>query len=180
MPFAGQKTPCSAKDAVCVLQRCGLSLVSSAPKKWHLTRWPFQKRTPQGQFRGPPTQAYTHQVWRRSVKGPRRSRGTNRQTDNCKRCSNYSMMLFIMQQYPYKTAMNKVFTIYDIWCVCDVTRNLFISRSPCILGPNNCRVVVLCIIHIHNTIVISVDTVINRCSVRCSFFFFFYRTSVAY
>ena len=44
-----------------------------------LTSWPFQKRTPQGQFRGPPT--YTHQVWRRSVKGPRRSRGTNKQTD---------------------------------------------------------------------------------------------------
>ena len=57
-----------------------------------LTRWPFQKRTPQGQFRGPPT--YTHQVWRRSVKGPRRSRGTNRQTDRQtdKRCSNYSMI----------------------------------------------------------------------------------------
>ena len=32
-----------------------------------------------------------HQVWRRSVKGPRRSRGTNRQTD--KRCSIYSMMV---------------------------------------------------------------------------------------
>ena len=35
-----------------------------------LTRRPFRKRTNQGQFRGPPT--YTHQVWRRSVKGPRR------------------------------------------------------------------------------------------------------------
>ena len=35
-----------------------------------LTRRPFRKRTPQGQFRGPPT--YTHQVWWRSVKGPRR------------------------------------------------------------------------------------------------------------
>ena len=44
-----------------------------------LTRWPFQKRTPQGQFRGPPT--YTHQVWRRSAKGPRRSRGTNKRTN---------------------------------------------------------------------------------------------------
>ena len=33
VPFAGQKTPCSAKEAVCLLQRCGLSLVSSAPKK---------------------------------------------------------------------------------------------------------------------------------------------------
>ena len=30
----------------------------------------FEKRTPQGQFRGPPT--YSHQVWWRSVKGPRR------------------------------------------------------------------------------------------------------------
>ena len=79
VPFAGQKTSSSGKDAVCLLQRCGLSLVSSAPKKWHLTRWPFQKRTPQGQFRGPPT--YTHQVWRKSVKGPQRSRGTNRQTN---------------------------------------------------------------------------------------------------
>ena len=28
------------KDAVCLLQRCGTSLVSSAPKKWRLTRWP--------------------------------------------------------------------------------------------------------------------------------------------
>ena len=27
-------------DAVCLLQRCGLSLVSSALKKWHLTYWP--------------------------------------------------------------------------------------------------------------------------------------------
>ena len=44
-----------------------------------LTCWPFQKRTPQGQFRGPAT--YTHQVWRRSFKGPWRSRGTNKQTD---------------------------------------------------------------------------------------------------
>ena len=44
-----------------------------------LTRWTFQKRTPQGQFRGPPT--YTHQVWRRSAKGPRRSRGTNKRTN---------------------------------------------------------------------------------------------------
>ena len=35
-----------------------------------LTRWPFRKRTPQGQMGGPPT--YTHQVWRRSVKGSRR------------------------------------------------------------------------------------------------------------
>ena len=38
-----------------------------------LTRRPvdlFKKRTPQGQFQGPPT--YTHQVWRRSIKGPRR------------------------------------------------------------------------------------------------------------
>ena len=42
------------------------------------TRWPFQKRTPQGQMGGPPT--YTHQVWRRSVKGPRRTQGTNKQT----------------------------------------------------------------------------------------------------
>ena len=73
-------------DAACLLlgkrrpllQQCGLSLVSSAPKKWRLTRRPFQKRTPQGQFRGPPT--YTHQVWWRSIKGPRRSRGINRQT----------------------------------------------------------------------------------------------------
>ena len=50
--------------------------------KWPVdpsTRWPFRKRSPQGQFRGPPT--YTHQVWRSSVKGPRRSRGTNRQTN---------------------------------------------------------------------------------------------------
>ena len=44
-----------------------------------LTRWAFPKRTPQGQFRGPPT--YTHQVWRRSIKGPRRSRWTNKQTN---------------------------------------------------------------------------------------------------
>ena len=44
-----------------------------------LTRRPIDPLTPQWQFRGPPT--YTHQVWRRSVKGPRRSRGTNRQTD---------------------------------------------------------------------------------------------------
>ena len=35
-----------------------------------LTRWPFRKRTPQGQMGGPPT--YTHQVWRRSVGRPRR------------------------------------------------------------------------------------------------------------
>ena len=56
-----------------------------------LTGWPidlFKKEPLKGQFQGPPT--YTHQVWRRSVKGPRRSRGTNKQTD--KRCSNYSMM----------------------------------------------------------------------------------------
>ena len=57
-----------------------------------LTHWHFQKRTPRGQFRDPLT--YTHQFWRRSVKGPRRSRGTNkqinRQTDKC--CSNYSMI----------------------------------------------------------------------------------------
>ena len=44
-----------------------------------LTHWAFQKRTSEGQFRGPPT--YTHQVWRRSVKGPRRSRGTNKGTN---------------------------------------------------------------------------------------------------
>ena len=74
----------------------------SAAKKWRLTRWPFQKRTPQGQFLGPAT--YTHQVWRRSVKGPLRSRGTNRQTD--KRCSNYSMIswkgiLELTQQFSY-------------------------------------------------------------------------------
>ena len=69
---ARQKTPC-------LLQWCGLSLVSSAPKKWCLTRWPVYLLTPQGKFRGPPT--CTHQAWRRSVNGPRRSRGTNRQTD---------------------------------------------------------------------------------------------------
>ena len=58
-----------------------------------LTRWPFQKRTPQGQFRGPPT--YTQQVWWRSIKGPRRSGGTNKQTNRQtdKHCSNYSMIL---------------------------------------------------------------------------------------
>ena len=33
-----QKTPC-------LLQRCGLSLVSSAPKKWRLTRWPIDPLT---------------------------------------------------------------------------------------------------------------------------------------
>ena len=75
---------------MCLLQRCGLSLVSSTPKKWRLTRWPFQKRTPQGQFRGPP--AYTHQVWRRSVKGPRRSRGTHKQTDRQTLLDIYSMI----------------------------------------------------------------------------------------
>ena len=62
-------------------------------EKWRLTHWPVDPLTPQGQFWGPPT--YTHQVWRRSVRGPRRSRGTNRQTDRQtdKRCSIYSMIL---------------------------------------------------------------------------------------
>ena len=60
-----------AKDVVCFLQWCGLRLVSvvSSAIIWKSdpltrlrvdpsTRWPFQKRTPQGQFRGPPT--YSH------------------------------------------------------------------------------------------------------------------------
>ena len=70
---------------------------------WPVDPLTFSKKNPQGQFRGPPT--YTHQVWRRSIKGPRRSRGTNkqkktRQTD--KRCSNYSMI------YRYFTAVHTV------------------------------------------------------------------------
>ena len=70
-----------AKDAVCFLQWCGVSLVSSYAVcflqrggvslassaiiynivKVNVTRWPFRKRTPQGQLRGPPT--YTIEMW---------------------------------------------------------------------------------------------------------------------
>ena len=85
---ARQKTPCAFCSGV-VSAWCRLLRKSDVWPIDPLTRWPFQKRTPQGQFRSPPT--YTHQVWRRSVKGPRRSRGTNKQTDKC--CSNYSMMM---------------------------------------------------------------------------------------
>ena len=75
---ARQKTPCAFCSSV-VSAWCRLLRKSDVWLVDPLTRWPFQKRTPQGQFRGPPT--CTHQVWRRSVKGPRRSRGTNKQTN---------------------------------------------------------------------------------------------------
>ena len=75
---ARQKTPCAFCSGV-VSAWCRPLRKSDVWPVELLTRWPFQKRTPQGQFQGPPT--YTHQVWWRSVKGPRRSRGTNEQTD---------------------------------------------------------------------------------------------------
>ena len=75
---ARQKTPCAFCSGV-VSAWCRLLWKSDVWPIDPLTRWPFKKRTPQRQFRGPPT--YTHQVWRRSVKGPQRSRRTNKQTD---------------------------------------------------------------------------------------------------
>ena len=56
---------------------------------WPVDLLTFSKRTLQGQFRGPPT--YSHHVWRRSVKGPPRSRGTNKQTD--KHCSKRCLLV---------------------------------------------------------------------------------------
>ena len=75
---AQQKTPCAFCSGV-ISAWCHLLRKSDVWPVDPLTRWPFKKRSPQGQFRGPTT--YTHQVWWRSIKGPRRSRGTNKQTD---------------------------------------------------------------------------------------------------
>ena len=56
---------------------------------WPVDLLTFSKRTPQGQFQGPPT--YTHQVWWRASKDLGGvGEQTDRQTD--KRCSIYSMM----------------------------------------------------------------------------------------
>ena len=44
-----------------------------------LRTWPTKKLTPLEQFRYPPP--HSHQFWLRSVKGPRRRRETNRQTN---------------------------------------------------------------------------------------------------
>ena len=71
-----------------------------------LTRWPFRKRTPQGQMGGPPT--YTHQVWRRSAKGPRRRQETHKHTN--KRCSNYSMI----QLYLSNNGINQLLSLSTI------------------------------------------------------------------
>ena len=85
-PSVQQKVPfslircSSSKAAFCSCVEWGWHIYNIVESESDLlTRWPFRKRTPQGQFRGPPT--YTNQVWRRSVKGPRRRWGTNRQTD---------------------------------------------------------------------------------------------------
>ena len=66
-------------DAVCLLLGTPFAAVWSQPGVVCSEKVTFDPLTPQGQFRGLPT--YTHQVWRRSVKGPRRSRGTNKQTN---------------------------------------------------------------------------------------------------
>ena len=61
----------NAKGAYCSCVAWGLRIYNIVESESDpSTRWPFRKRTPQGQFWGPPT--YTHQVWRRSVNGPRR------------------------------------------------------------------------------------------------------------
>ena len=53
---ARQKTPC-------LLQRCGLSLVSSVPKKWRLTRWPLDpsRAIPRSTYIHPPSLAKIRQ-----------------------------------------------------------------------------------------------------------------------
>ena len=80
-----------AKGSFCSCVAWGWRIyINSGKWKWPVdpsTRWPFRKRTPQGQMGGQPT--YTHQVWQRSVKGPR----GNREHTN-KRCLHYSMMIY--------------------------------------------------------------------------------------
>ena len=74
---ARQKTPC-------LLQRCGLSLVSSAPKKWRLTRWPLKGNS----------EVHLHTPTKFG-EDPSKDLGgvgeqTDRQTDKC--CSIYCVM----------------------------------------------------------------------------------------
>ena len=82
MPFAGQKTPC-------LLQRCGLSLVSSAPKKWRLTHWLidlFKKEPLTGN-----SKVHLHTPSKFGEDPWKDLGGVGEQTD--KRCSNYSMIV---------------------------------------------------------------------------------------
>ena len=87
-----------------LLQQCGLSLVSSAPKKWRLTRWPvdlFKKEALKGN-----SEVHLHTPSKfgedlskdlRGV-GEQTNKQTDRQTDRQtdKRCSNYSMMIPVL------------------------------------------------------------------------------------
>ena len=101
-----------------------------------LTCWPFQKRTPQGQFRGPPT--CTHQVWRRSVKGPQRSRGTNKQTNRQtdKRCLNYSM---ILKEYEACFRRSNESAVHVLpWMILPVPNSLLDYMHDCMLCVIHC------------------------------------------
>ena len=91
---------------------------------------------------GQPT--YSHQVsqvWRRSIKRPQRSAGTNTHTN--KRCSNYSMMMMMMMILvelicgtftAYENKVNGTSAIYRVlgW-VCD-TSAIYNTYHNCVNG----------------------------------------------
>ena len=98
-----QKTPCAFCSGV-VSAWCCLLRQSDV---WPVDPLTFSKRTPQGQFRGPPT--YSHQVWRRSVKGPQRSRGTNRQTNTARIIVWWWWWLLLLYFNPYSAEFLKIY-----------------------------------------------------------------------
>ena len=83
-----QKTPC-------LLQRCGLSLVSSAPKMWRLTLWPVDpsRAIPRSTYRHPPSLAKIRQRTSEEY--------GNKQTNAARFIVWYSMILTANGDWPY-------------------------------------------------------------------------------
>ena len=115
-------------DAVCLLQRCGLSLVSSAPKKWRLTRWPvdlFKNEPLKGN-----SEVHLHTPTKIGEDPSKDLGGVGEQTN--KRCSNYSMTMiqplmsiYIIHNFYMSVAVSSFCHI--IWVVFDTKVKIKVS-----------------------------------------------------